>query len=216
MNESITQEHVWDKLAEPWSRYRKNPAIEIANFLATKKGRVLDLGCGSGRNFIANKNIQYYGVDFSGEMLKFAEKISKAEKINAIFLKELAEKLSFEDNFFDAAMFVSTLHCIIDEKNRGKALRELYRVLKKGAEALITVWDKETNKKFEKIPAKEGFVNWKKEGVNHQRYYYFYSREELEKLLKEIGFKILKIEKKDTKTLMGQHSKKNLIFYVQK
>jgi ubiquinone/menaquinone biosynthesis C-methylase UbiE len=212
----MNQQEVWNKIANLWSSYRKNPAAEISNFLADKKGKVLDLGCGSGRNMTPNMNIQYYGVDFSEEMLKFAEKSSKAEKINAVFFRERAEKLPFEDNFFDAAMFISTLHCIQSEKERTKALKELFRVMKKNSEAIITVWDKESNKQFEKIPAKEGLVNWKKDGVNYQRYYYFYQQDELEKLLKQIGFKILKIEKKDTKTLVGQHSKKNLIFYVQK
>lgn len=207
----MNQEQVWNKIAEQWNRYRYGQIPEAAEFLKNKKGKILDLGCGSGRNLVKNDRIEYYGVDFSAEMLKFAEENTKKKKINAVFFKSFIEELPFEDNFFDAAVFISTLHCTEGEKNRKKTLKELYRVMKKGAEAIISVWDKEKSKRFEKIPAKEGFVTWKKEDGNFQRYYYFYDREELEALLKKTGFKIL--EKTYSKE---KHSAKNIVFYVKK
>lgn len=210
----MNQEQVWNKIAEPWSKYRKKAPEEVSEFLKNKKGRVLDLGCGSGRNIIPNKDIEYYGVDFSEEMLKFAEKGSKNKRVNAIFFKSTLEKLPFESNFFDSAIFISTLHCILCENNRKKALEELYRVMKKGSIAMVTVWDKESNKLFMEKNLKEGFVNWEKEGVNYQRYYYFYDKKELEALLKKVGFKILKTESRNEKA--SKHSNKNIIVYVKK
>jgi ubiquinone/menaquinone biosynthesis C-methylase UbiE len=128
---AMNQQQVWNKMAEPWSKFRKRAPGEVQEFLKNKKGKVLDLGCGSGRNLIANPNIQYYAVDFSEEMLKLAEKETGRLNIKANFFKAGLEKLPFKDDFFDAALFVSTLHCIQGEENRKKALEELFRVLKK-------------------------------------------------------------------------------------
>ncbi|MEK6881639.1 MAG: methyltransferase domain-containing protein, partial [Nanoarchaeota archaeon] len=129
---------------------------------------------------------------------------------------------TFSANFFDSAIFISTLHCIETAKEREKALSELFRVMKKNGEAMITVWKKEemikawNNQKvidldFNVLTTKETFVNWKKGGVNYQRYYYFYDEKELENLLRKVGFKILKSIKQDS-----AHSNKNIVVYVQK
>ncbi len=201
-----SQEEIWNELAGEWNKFRTSPPQEIIEFLKIKSGKVLDLGCGSGRNLVENKQIEFYGVDFSEEMLKFAEKNAKDKNINVIFFKESADKLSFEDNFFDSAIFISTLHCIPDSKSRENSLKELYRVMKKDSEALISVWKKENNTK----------TTWKKQGKTINRYYYFYDEKELSDILKKIGFKILKIGNKDTKTLIGSHARKNLLFYVKK
>ncbi len=211
--EKISQEQVWNKIAEPWQTFRKRTLKEVEDFLSDKKGRILDLGCGSGRNLIAIKDIEYYGVDFSEQMLKFAQEKTRKDKVNAVFFKSELTKLPFKDNFFDAAIFISSLHCIEKKEGRKKALLELYRVLKKGGEAIITVWNKEQNELAKDLGAKEGYVNWKKDKVNYQRYYYFYDKKELEKLLRDTGFEIRESEKKDE---ASRHSKKNLVFYVQK
>ena len=74
------QEQVWDKIAKKWRTFREKTPLEVEEFLKRKRGKVLDLGCGSGRNFIKNKNIIFYGVDFSEKMLSFAEKMQKEKK----------------------------------------------------------------------------------------------------------------------------------------
>jgi ubiquinone/menaquinone biosynthesis C-methylase UbiE len=210
------QEVIWNNIAEEWNKFRTSPLQEVIEFLKIKSGKVLDLGCGSGRNLVENKEIIYYGIDFSEEMLKFAKKNAKAKNIKAFFLKEKVNKLSFEDNFFDSAIFISTLHCLPSPKARKNSLNELFRVMKKGSEALISVWDKKETGNLEQVKTKEGSVIWKKNGKEHARYYYFYEEDELASLLKKIGFKIIKTINKDTKTLIGSHARKNLLFYVKK
>ena len=73
----------------------------IIEFLKNKKGIIIDLGCGNGRNMIGSKDIFYYGVDFSSIQLKHAEYKIKKEKINAKLFKSRADKLDkkiFLDN----------------------------------------------------------------------------------------------------------------------
>lgn len=187
----LTQEQVWDEIAEQWSEYREKPKPRVIEFLQKQKGKILDLGCGSGRHFIKLKGIKFYGVDFSANLLKYAKQ--KAEKlgIEVELKKASADKLPFSSDFFEAAIFIATLHNIKTAEKRKKTLLELKRVLKPGAEALITVLSK-SHKRVKNKP-KDCFVPWTVNNKKYQRYYHIYDKEELEKLLKGVGFKILKI-----------------------
>ncbi len=74
------QAKVWDKIAKLWHKYRDRPIPEVVNFLQGKKGKILDLGCGSGRNFI-KLDAELYAVDFSSEQLKHAREIARSQTI---------------------------------------------------------------------------------------------------------------------------------------
>ncbi len=209
-----TQKEVWNNIAEDWHVFRQKAPIEVEEFLKDKTGNILDLGCGSGRCFIENSKQKLYAVDFSKEMLKFAEKNAKKLEIDALIGYMESAKLEFEDNFFDAGICISVLHCIEGEECRNNTLKELYRVLKPQANAMISVWNKEKSKAFKEFKGKEGFFEWnnRETGEKFMRYYYFYEREELKKILEKIGFKVLDMrDRKESK-----HAKKNLIVYVEK
>ncbi len=187
---NLTQEQIWNEIAFPWEKFRKKqPIKEAIKFLKKQKGKILDIGCGSGRHFIKGKTI--YGVDSSEKMLKLAENKAKKLKIKLNLKKTSADNLPFEDSFFDSALFIATLHCINDEKKREKALKELYRVLKSGGEAIISVWSREHERVKNK--PKEAFIPWTINRKKYLRYYYLYDKKELENLLKKTGFRITKI-----------------------
>jgi len=209
LNQSLTQEQVWDEIAKVWKGYRCAPVPEVVDFLKEKSGKILDLCCGSGRNFIKIKG-NFYGVDFSEEMLKYAREKADKIGIEAFIKKTMADELPFEDNFFDAAVFIDALHCIQGKEEREKALRELFRVLKPGKEAIVSVWDKE-QPDFEN-KGKETFVPWKINEKECMRYYYLYDKQEILDLLKLAGFKIKEvIEKKAEKT-----EKRSIVVIVEK
>jgi tRNA (uracil-5-)-methyltransferase TRM9 len=208
----MNQKQVWNRIAKPWSEYRQKTLEEVINFLKDKKGKVLDLGCGSGRNMIKQEGIEFYGVDFSESMIQLAKQNAQKNGINAKFKLSEANKLDYDSEFFDYALFISTLHCIQGEANRKKALSELYRVLKEGGEAIVSVWNKDIESKLGKLEAKEGFVNWANNGENYARYYYFYDEDELVYLLKEVGFEVIKIDSYGDE----KHAKKNIVVYVKK
>lgn len=212
----LTQKQVWNKLASEWNRFRQKPPVEILNFLRDKKGKILDLGCGSGRNMFKQEKqeqIEYYGVDFSEKMIELAKKKAEELGVSAKFKCSDLAKLDFDDEFFDCSIFISTLHCIEGEKIRRKALEELFRVLKPDSQAMISVWDKNKEDKLGNIEAKEGFINWQNNGENYLRYYYFYDKDELIYLLKDVGFEVLKSEEVDAEI---KHVKRNIVVYVKK
>lgn len=196
--QKFSQEKVWDEIAPLWNKYKKSPFGKendkpkiVEDFISniTKDDeKILDLGCGSGRNFYKNNGI-IYGVDFSSEMLKLAEENAEKLGIKVVLKKAKADKLPLENNFFDKVLFIATLHCIESEKERKEAIKEIYRVLKPEGKALITVWNKK-NKRWKNKP-KEKIVSWNVGGKKVMRYYYLYDFEELKGLLEEAGFKIL-------------------------
>jgi len=191
MNLTDIQEKVWDSIADSWSERRNECLKEVRFFLLRKKGKILDLGCGSGRNFIKKNNTIFYGVDFSEKMLELAKKNAKQNNIKVFLRKADISELPFKDNFFDCAIFISALHCIQGEEKRKKALEELFRVLKNGAKALISVWSK--NHRVLKNKKKETLIDWNTGNKRFARYYYIFDKEELTDLLKKIGFEVLRV-----------------------
>jgi ubiquinone/menaquinone biosynthesis C-methylase UbiE len=181
-----TQQEIWDKIAPEWHEFKKIPAQTTKNFLKDKKGKILDLGSGSGRNMQKIKKGKMYLVDFSQKMLDFAEERAKKEKIEIETKKGQLSKIPYENNFFDAAICISALHCIKEKKNRIKSIQELHRVLKPKAKALIGVWNARS-KRF-KDKTKEKLVGWRDKG---KRYYYLHYEEEIHKQFKDEGFKII-------------------------
>ena len=180
------QKEIWNNIAPEWAKF-KQPGEPTLVFMQNQGGKVLDLGCGSGRYMVKNPNLEYYGIDFSKEMIKLAKEKAKKLNMKAHFEISEVDKIPFEPNFFDSALYDSTLHCIHSKTKRINSLKELFRVLKPGAKLRISVWNK-LNRRFRK-KEKQDIVNWTDKGP---RDYYFYTPEELYEDVESVGFKILK------------------------
>lgn len=198
---SKEQERTWDNISEKWSEFREIPSPSVIDFLKNKEGNILDLGCGSGRNFSAmHKNSKIYAVDFSEKMLKYALEKADSLKLKIELVKSSSYFLPFEDNFFDSAICTAVLHCIPERENRIKTLKELNRTLKKNGKAFISVWGR--NSPRLKNKPKECFIPWSvqskkpsrlKEGkLKEERYTYIYELKELQEEIIMAGFKIEK------------------------
>ncbi|MBU3907127.1 MAG: class I SAM-dependent methyltransferase [Nanoarchaeota archaeon] len=185
--ETPSQQQVWNNIAEEWHQFKEKPSENVIDFLKGKKGNILDLGSGSGRHLVKLKDAKFYLADFSEEMIKLAKKKAEEKNIEAeFFVGDISkEKTPFKDNFFDYAIFIAALHCIKGEKARQTTLKELFRVLKPRALALVNVWNKDSSKFKNK--KKESLIKWRDKGV---RYYYFYTQKELNEELTKAGFRI--------------------------
>ena len=144
-------------------------------------------------------------------MIGFAKK----QKYKQVIKADLC-KLPFEDNFFDYALYISSLHCISSAKKREKSLEELARVLKSGGRALITVWDK-NQPKFKNID-KEAYIIWNHhengQDKSAERYYYLYDKEELINILSKY-FKIIKVHNQSVNKEDSKFSRKNILVEVR-
>lgn len=105
-----------------------------------KEGLLLDLGTGPGNLPVEiiklAPGIQIVGVDLSRQLIRMA----RARALKAGFSKRIvfevanAAKLRFNDESFDMVISTGMLHSL---KNPTKVLKEIYRVLKPGADAWI-------------------------------------------------------------------------------
>jgi len=106
-----------------------------------KKGSVLDVGCGSGRTTFPLVRMGYkvIGVDLTPAMIKSAKELSKEFKIKVDFRTGDATDLEFKNESFDNVLFSwNGWNFIPERKNRLKALKEIYRVLKPNGYFIFT------------------------------------------------------------------------------
>ncbi|MFT5149775.1 MAG: ubiquinone/menaquinone biosynthesis C-methylase UbiE [Flavobacteriales bacterium] len=189
-SDSKTQAKVWDNIAPKWAEYRKDTPKNITEFLKDKTGKILDLGTGSGRNFIAFPNQEIYATDISLKMIEIAKEVAKEKGLNLIEAKVAnANKQPFPDNTFDAILCSAVFHCIPTKQERQETIKEIYRTLKKEGTALLTTWSR--NSPRLKNKEKECIMTWTTGDIKQERYTYIYDKEEFELEIKDAGFTIL-------------------------
>ena len=116
---------------------------ELSKCLGQSKKRIkiVDLGCGTGSltKKLLSLNSEVYGCDISSKCIETVNKLYP----NINFSVQDIENLSFDDNFFDVAVFSGVLHHFEDFN---KPLMEAKRILKKGG--LIFAFDPNINNPF--------------------------------------------------------------------
>ncbi|PJA70605.1 hypothetical protein CO154_02075, partial [Candidatus Pacearchaeota archaeon CG_4_9_14_3_um_filter_31_7] len=159
----MSQEQVWDAIAESWNNFRQKPkqfAVEYSQNWS--KGKILDIGSGNCRNLFpfAEKEFDCYGIDFSDEALKKAKQFCNKNKIKVNLKKADATSLPFKNKSFDYVLAIAIIHVIEKKENRTKVLSEIKRILKNNGRALITFWNKNP---INLIFSKDEYVKWGKQ-----------------------------------------------------
>jgi ubiquinone/menaquinone biosynthesis C-methylase UbiE len=180
---------IYENIATNFSDKRHNSWDWIDNFinLTPIGSRILDIGCGNGRN-MKNLNYDFYGVDNCSNFIELAKKVSPN-----VFLCEMT-KLPFPDNYFDFIISIASFHHLSNNERRMECLKEMKRVLKPKGQILLSIWsinqshNKKLNNKFEygnnMVPFKDNKGN-----IIGNRYYYIFQIDEIYNLIQEF-FKI--------------------------
>lgn len=101
------------------------------------KGRVLEIGIGSGLNLPyldASRIDSLVGIDPSEELIGIAEQRINDSMPKIEFIVSKAEQMSFNDNTFDTVLMTYTM-CTVDDASR--VLDEIKRVLKSDGQLLF-------------------------------------------------------------------------------
>jgi ubiquinone/menaquinone biosynthesis C-methylase UbiE len=168
----------YEAQAEEYARLR--PGIEIIKdmadiFLARlKEDLILDVGCGNGRDaeYFIEHGKRVIGIDLTPSFISIAQK--RAPK--AMFKLMDMRKLAFPENTFDGIWSnASLLH--ITKKDAKDVLLGFYRILK--PKGLLFIGVKQGD--GEKFLFED----------NVERFYAFYTQEELEQLITNAGFNLL-------------------------
>jgi len=93
--------------------------------------KILEAGCGTGRIliFLAKKGLNCYGFDPAKNMLKEFKSKIKNKKLKISLKEGKIEKIPFPSNTFDCTF---TMHVLMHMPDYKKAVKEMYRVTKKG------------------------------------------------------------------------------------
>jgi ubiquinone/menaquinone biosynthesis C-methylase UbiE len=186
-----TRHFIWD--IEPLKIYVKDG------------DRILDLGCGSGRliEILKDKKVKYIGLDSSQKIIEIAKKnypgynFSVGEALN----------LPFPENSFDKVFCIRVLPHIPSDEFRIKFLKEAKRVLKPKGLLILTCWylyKFKFKRQFllmlkncflkligkSKLDFGDAFIPWDKKVL---RYYHYFTKRGLKKLVKKVDFKIKRI-----------------------
>lgn len=166
------------KTSDFWA---KIPKTFFDKFLNLTKGKVLDVGSGPGRDGLLFKQngLDVVCLDASQEMIKLCSQ----KGLNAI--KGDFKKLPFENNSFDGVWaYTSLLHSKKEEIDQ--SLKEIKRVLKKDGIFGLGMMEGDSQGYRQDFKGDSS--------LNQLRWFSYFSKEELEKILTNNGFKIIYFE----------------------
>ncbi len=193
MPSNRNNQEIFNQIAPAWYNYRHWSIFSTeleALVQRWQQGRLLNIGCAHGPDFLPFAGLfELHGVDFSVEMLKLAEKYAAKFGFNVSLALAEATRLPYADGSFDWAIAVATYHHLMDKDSQQKAFRELWRVLKPGGEAFITVWNRWQPRFWFK--GKQTLIPWRTGNDILLRRYYLFSYHELERLASKAGFQVL-------------------------
>jgi len=200
IREELTR--TFDQIAEDFDRTRYKPWPESVNFEKSlpRSSRVLDLGCGNGRNalFLASKGHEVVGIDTSMNLLRIAREKARKKGLShkVQFIQSDVCFLPLRESSIDACYYIATLHHLPSEEERLQSLRELRRCLKTKGRGIISVWafDQPKFASLLEEHKRRGFnfgdvyLPWKRSnGKIFNRFYHLFYGEELRNLVLKSG-----------------------------
>lgn len=173
----------YNRIAEDWFKDHQedtwwvNGANKFISFLHPGS-LVLDVGCGAGvkSKYLIKKELKVVGIDLSEKMIEIAKK----EAPDAKFLvADITEPLDFDQKF--DGIFAQAVLLHIPKKDIKKVISNLVSLLKPKGYLYIAVKGLRVGQNEEQIIKENDY------GYEYERFFSFYSPEELSGYIKELG-----------------------------
>ena len=195
------------------------------NFLENKT--VLEIGCGWGSALLLLSKFakKYYGIDISDMSIKGTKMNLEFFPRNNVEVKRNdAEKIEFEDKFFDYIYSWGVIMCSVDPSN---IVKEMYRVLKDNSKGIVMVYSKDSLRYwlkgffylFFKLKIFKGYNLETVQDLftdGHNTKHYTYNG--LYEVFKKVGFKNIEITKSHMfkSTFPGVKAQSKIDLYLKK
>ena len=110
------------------------------NYFLNRAGKVLDVGCGFGRQalILARTGYNVIACDICQSFLDIGKAVADREGLSIDFMRMDIKELQFQDNYFDYVLLLDTIEHI-PENGRGPVFSEVSRVLKKEGLVVISI-----------------------------------------------------------------------------
>jgi len=181
----------------------KVPPVEsMEQFLSMlpKSPKILDAGCGPGRDsrILSEKGATVIGLDISKGLLEEAKKRNSSRGVK--YIEGDMTKMEFPDASFDGVWSHASLVNLETIEDAEKAIREYYRVLKSGGILHILTKEQLGNEKTAIVSDPL---------LNHDRFFRYYTKQELGGLVSAAGFKDL-----DVSSIPDLHGRKEVTWIL--
>ena len=153
------------------------PMARFVDLLPSKTGRVLDAGCGAGRDLesLRSRGLKPIGVDLSTGLLREAQRRTTAPLIQGDL-----RRLPFADGVMDGVWAcASLLH--LDETGLELALDELVRVTARGGAIFVSV-------------RPGAGTEWRPDAHGGRRLFYLHEVDEVRRLLSKCGLHLVEVK----------------------
>jgi SAM-dependent methyltransferase len=182
--------NAFDEIAGEFDASRTRPWPETLLFasMLPHASRVLDLGCGNGRNWaaLADRGHTIVSLDASRGLLGRAA----AKFGTRTLVRGDAVRLPFRTSMLDAVHCVAAIHHLPSEGERRQTVEEVVRVLRPRGLVLLSVWALD-QPRFEGLREADVDVPWRRtDGRVVPRFYHLFRADELARLASSAGLAV--------------------------